>query len=98
MVEARLQVIATFLLPDVPMADDSSASQPGGKTRRYNSGSGSDRGRKEGEKQYSFDKATFRMAIKRTASIVKCGAAFVCREHFVLFTSRSDGDGETRRN
>lgn len=69
-----------------------------GKTRRYNSGSGSDRGRKEGEKQYSFDKATFRMAIKRTASIVKCGAAFVCREHFVLFTSRSDGDGETRRN
>lgn len=63
-----------------------------------NSGSGSDRGRKEGEKQYSFDKATFRMAIKRTASIVKCGAAFVCREHFVLFTSRSDGDGETRRN
>lgn len=57
-----------------------------------------DRGRKEREKQYSFDKATFRMAIKRTASIVKCGAAFVCREHFVLFTSRSDGDGETRRN
>lgn len=35
------------------------------------------------------------MAIKRTAATVKCAAIFVCREHFVLFTSRSDGDGET---
>lgn len=36
-----------------PNGDDSSASQPGGKTRRYNSGSGSGQG-KEGEGKTIF--------------------------------------------
>lgn len=48
-----------------------------------------DRDLEKGKKQYSSDKATFRMTIKRTASVVKRGAIFVCREYFVLFTSRS---------